>query len=1129
MSATPFKAGGALTDEHAAIYIERQADRDALTHLRAMDYLLVIEPRQQGKTSLINHLMCHQAMGDVAFAYVDVTTPDRSTETTWYQTLCPRILRQLRGFIPRDRWPVIPQNSAGWRDFLWDVAALATDAHQRVVIALDEIGAVTFHGATEFFSVLRDVYNSRQAETEFKQLTFLLSGAFHPRDLIEDDKISPFNIAQHVRLADFTLTQVRELVGKANWTDEQATALAERIHHWTDGQPYLTQLLCSYLEPDATPADVDAGVERLRREDENHLPPMLKRLNSDEKPHRYVERILAGERIKFYPRENRRQAQLELLGIIKADAEGCCAIRNRIYVQALGRSGEMSAPEVKDEMKSPHRVISSIAIPQELSQEMGKGNVVLFVGAGLSIGAGLPNWGALIRPLAERIGYKGDDLLKAAQFYENRNGRHALISYLRDQLDTTGIEPTENHDLLAQLPINIVFTTNFDDLLERAYRKAGRSVNLVVGAAELPFWDESKVNLVKSHGTCDRPDSFVITERDYNTIYRSNAMIVQQLNALLATKVFLFIGYGVSDPDFKQIYDQLSIDLGRHQRRPYLVTFDVDEFKMEDLERRGYHVISLLGEGDRNAQLAEWLRALLDAVAGSTSEAVTPPPSVAPRPQSGPVVSQPSKPAYGEGDMNYERGLQMLETFVRPEDEEGWRDFKLYKGQLLENLRDERRFGTTETLRSERFRIIDKLNPLALRLTGLSFTDLCLGKQPSPEVQPAVDVQEVIERLYRIEGKLDQGRAEDRQTVAQIRDALAHNQVEQVEATQMVAELRAWAQMVQQAGLPLNPELRTALDALSQHTGSAYQYLQLAVPIVPGILSYNVELGSQHQVDLKAIWERIKARLGRGSKGDGVPISPESFYGVGNRWAVLVGVNEYDDETNYGCLHVCVKDAHAIREQLVTGGSDPARIRLLTDDSPEPPTRDNILVALKAVADATEPDDLLFFYYSGHGDEDGGESYLVARNGKRLVLSDTAVRVSRIKEIMEQAPARAKVIVLDACHSGADIGGKGPKPMSEEFIRRVFEQAEGLAILASCKQGQVSYEWQAQEQSAFTHFLLEALAGQADRDEKGFVTVQDANRHVTNGVKLWASQRNLSQTPTLQYTVAGDIILVRYQ
>ena len=439
----------------------------------------------------------------------------------------------------------------------------------------------------------------------------------------------------------------------------------------------------------------------------------------------------------------------------------------------------------------------------------------------------------------------------------------------------------------------------------------------------------------------------------------------------------------------------------------------------------------------------------------------------------------------------------------------------------------------------------------------------------------------------------------------------------------MVGELRAWAQTVQQAGLPLNPELRAALDALAEHTGGVYQYLELALPIIPGILSYKVELGSQHQVDLRAIWERIKTCLGKkekaavrdrdfaqvtillegdfekfttaerdsfifalsrvvdvpadqirmlhvapGSvlvtlempeqaaqllvslylasdpaletlhirkvelqknKGKGEPSVPEPIYGIGNQWAVLVGVNEYEDKANYGQLHVCVKDVHAIREQLIAGGFDPARIRLLTDQTSELPTKANILVALKAVADVTEPDDLLLFYYSGHGDEEGDESYLVARDGRRLVLGDTAVPLSRVREIVEGAPARAKIIVLDACHSGADIGGKGPKPMSEAFIRRVFEQAEGLAILASCKQGQLSYEWRENERSVFTHFLLEALEGRADRDEKGFVTVQDANRHVANGVKLWASQRNLSQTPTLQYTVAGDIILVRHQ
>ena len=263
------------------------------------------------------------------------------------------------------------------------------------------------------------------------------------------------------------------------------------------------------------------------------------------------------------------------------------------------------------------------------------------------------------------------------------------------------------------------------------------------------------------------------------------------------------------------------------------------------------------------------------------------------------------------------------------------------------------------------------------------------------------------------------------------------------------------------------------------------------------------------------------------AKGHDEVLDPgERTYGTGNRWAVLVGVNAYEDWVNYGNLRVCVKDVEATREHLIAGRFDPARIRLLTDHTPDPPTRANILVSLKAVADNTEPDDLLLFYYSGHGDEDGGESFLVARDGRRLVLSDTAVSVARIVQIVGAAPARAKVILLDACHSGADIGGKGPMPMSEAFIRRVFEQAEGMAVLASCKQGQLSYEWRESERSVFTHYLLGALRGEADRDGKGFVTVQDASRHVVNGVRLWASQHSAVQTPTLQYTVAGDIILV---
>jgi hypothetical protein len=372
---------------------------------------------------------------------------------------------------------------------------------------------------------------------------------------------------------------------------------------------------------------------------------------------------------------------------------------------------------------------TSSLVPQELVEQLDKGNVVLFVGAGLSIGAGLSGWGALVRPLAKRIGYGGDDLLKAAQYYENRKGRHTLISYLRDHLDTVGIEPTQNHDLLTRLPVNILFTTNFDDLLERAYRKAGRPVNLVVGATELPFWDESRVNLVKLHGTCDRPGSIVITEQDYHTVYRSNALVMQQLNALLAIKTFLFLGYSVSDPDFNQIYDQLRIGLGRHQRRPYLVTFDVDEFTREDLERRGYHAINLPGERDRNARLARWLRSLLDAISGTRSQDEVSSPSSAHPPDSAPREQQPSRTTRPRrrGNLDYELGLDVLKQYAEGAD---WsEEYDLYEARLRENLRDERRYGSTQQSRRDRARIVEDLNILARDHLGISFNDLCMGSQ----------------------------------------------------------------------------------------------------------------------------------------------------------------------------------------------------------------------------------------------------------------------------------------------------------------------------------------------------------------------------------------------------------------
>jgi serine/threonine protein kinase len=245
-------------------------------------------------------------------------------------------------------------------------------------------------------------------------------------------------------------------------------------------------------------------------------------------------------------------------------------------------------------------------------------------------------------------------------------------------------------------------------------------------------------------------------------------------------------------------------------------------------------------------------------------------------------------------------------------------------------------------------------------------------------------------------------------------------------------------------------------------------------------------------------------------------------------WGTLVGVNDYQDPA-FSSLSVCANDARLICDSLrAASGYRTGCLRLLADDQEPTPTKSEILASLQAAAQSAEEEDLLLFYFSGHGVAEGNKGYLLPSDARYGVLADTSISVQRVCEIMLQSEARAKVLILDACHSGAQIG-KAPLAMTPEFMQRVFDEAEGIVVLASCKQGQVSWEWPQENCSVFTSFLLEGTLGAADQDGKGFVTMYDLARYVTDGVKLWAVRRRRVQTPTMQAQVVGDIILVDHR
>ncbi|WP_155129254.1 hypothetical protein [[Actinomadura] parvosata] len=113
-----------------------------------------------------------------------------------------------------------------------------------------------------------------------------------------------------------------------------------------------------------------------------------------------------------------------------------------------------------------------------LANQLRLGRLSLFVGAGLSIGAGLPSWEKLFAPLQDSLpdvespsGWAGsvrNELPLLAEAYETEYGRNSLILHLRLALSRNAVLPTSVHEALSSLPVDTIATTNYDALIERA-------------------------------------------------------------------------------------------------------------------------------------------------------------------------------------------------------------------------------------------------------------------------------------------------------------------------------------------------------------------------------------------------------------------------------------------------------------------------------------------------------------------------------------------------------------------------------------------------------------------------------------------------------------------------------------
>jgi len=221
--------------------------------------------------------------------------------------------------------------------------------------------------------------------------------------------------------------------------------------------------------------------------------------------------------------------------------------------------------------------------------------------------------------------------------------------------------------------------------------------------------------------------------------------------------------------------------------------------------------------------------------------------------------------------------------------------------------------------------------------------------------------------------------------------------------------------------------------------------------------------------------------------------------GEGQIYALLVGVNRYDSP-EVPPLRYAVEDVFALREFMQQRlGLKKKRCLLFTYPpraEASPASRSNVLGGFGDLSRLRMGEqDTFIFYFAGHGFELEEETHLLTYDSKPSpagVLSETAISLARLKALLRGIRAGQQLIILEACRnaprplSRATGSLRWSEAMSRDILELVRDPSAAAsptarrarAILSSCWEGQLSYEYPQEKRGWFCHNLLEFLREQ---------------------------------------------------
>ena len=246
--------------------------------------------------------------------------------------------------------------------------------------------------------------------------------------------------------------------------------------------------------------------------------------------------------------------------------------------------------------------------------------------------------------------------------------------------------------------------------------------------------------------------------------------------------------------------------------------------------------------------------------------------------------------------------------------------------------------------------------------------------------------------------------------------------------------------------------------------------------------------------------------------------------------ALVIGIANYPNVSPLPA--VVLKDGRDLAACLmdrVSCGYPAANVVQLLDGAA---TGAGIRTALDDLAARTGPDDTAIVFFSGHGAHTATagieQHYLIPYDCQLTDLPGTTLNGAEITSRLRAIKAGRLLVFFDCCHSGGIGDPKHVLPsltssltssltvgLSQDYYA-TLAQGTGRVVMASSRPDELSWLLPGMDNSLFTHYILEALRGQAKTLGDGYIRVFDLFRHVADTVPTKANQHPVFKATAME-------------